>query len=53
MSKKAKAQAVDPKLTNLTEEEVAILNAAQQKPLWVQDNRVQYSQQKIFDAFIQ
>ena len=34
-NKKAKAQTVDPKLTNLTEEEVAILNAAQQKPLWV------------------
>ena len=27
-SKKSKAQAVDPKLTNLTEEEVAILHAA-------------------------
>lgn len=51
-SKKAKAQAVDPKLTNLTEEEVAILNAAQQKPLWVQDKRVQYSQQQMFDAFV-
>ena len=38
------ATKIDPKLKNLSEEELAILNAAHQKPLWMADEeRLKYS----------
>ena len=39
------------KNTDLTEDELAILNAAQQKPLWVQEDRVSYEKHQMFEVF--
>ena len=41
----------EPKGTNLTDEEQAILNAASQKPLWMQDDRLSYEKKQMFDVF--
>ena len=47
------ANKIDPKLKNLSEEELAILNAAHQKPLWMEDEeRLKYSKAQMFDCFI-
>lgn len=47
------ATKIDPKLKNLSEEELAILNAAHQKPLWMADEeRLKYSKAQMFECFI-
>ena len=39
------------KNTDLTEDDRAILNAAQQKPLWVQEDRIIYEKHQMFEVF--
>jgi len=47
------ATKIDPKLKNLSEEELAILNAAHQKPLWMADEeRLKYSKAQMFETFV-